>query len=390
MTIRLSVISRGPAVLAAVAAVVFMAACTQAAMKPKDLSFGTEGLTVDVVPTLTAGTPMTDVTLPEAMGGSGDITYSVTPMVPGLAFNPATRVLGGTPTTPGTFPLTYTATTAGGDEATLTLTVKVQSSLVGSFIGSWQSTVGWYEDDEMVGTFTDTLTFTKSRYVMSRSHYMTGITAVDHYWNHSGSWEATDTTITRTWQDDHDDDDDDDTPDQRVRVRKNYLWNEDRTILCVQRWDNPDEELDFRECKWHQGVPSPPPSNLLGTWTGIGDDDNWNIVITPTQFTVSIVADDDGEEYVFTLTGTYQVNHEELFIMLTVEDALHDGESILATDEHWWQGLVSRWAFAPTDNPSRMVVSPHWEELEWIEQDQQWVDSTTYPDGNYWLTVEKQ
>ena len=220
MKTRLSMISRIPAVLAAAVIVIVMAACTQAAVTSKDLSFGTEGLMVAVVPTLTAGTPMADVTLPEAMGGSGDITYSVAPAVPGLAFNPATRVLGGTPTTAGTFPVTYTATTAAGDKATLTFTVKVLSS----FIGTWQSTTDWYEDDEMVGTFTDTLTFTKSRYILSRAHYRTGIKSVDFDDDYAGSWEATDGTIARIWQHNHDDDDD--TPDQRTTVRKNYLWNE--------------------------------------------------------------------------------------------------------------------------------------------------------------------
>ena len=379
MNTRLSMISRIPAVLAA--AVIVMAACTQAAVTSKDLSFGTEGLMVAVVPTLTAGTPMADVTLPEAMGGSGDITYSVAPAVPGLAFNPATRVLGGTPTTAGTFPVTYTATTAAGDKAILTFTVKVLSS----FIGTWQSTTEWYEEDEMVGTFTDTLTFTKSRYIVSRSHYRNESASVDHYWNHGGSWEATDSTITRIWQHNHDDDDD--TPEQRARVRKNYLWNENRTVLCLQHWADEREHLDSPNCELHPRVVSPPPTELLGRWAWIDDHDNWNIVITPTSFTVSIINRDGS---IFTLTGTYEVILEELFIMVTVGDASEDGNSILDTDEHWWKGQVSRWAFAPTDDPARMVVSPHWEEHEWIEQDQQWVNNSEFPDGDYWLTVEKQ
>lgn len=369
-------------VLAAVAAVMVMAACTQAAMKSEDLSFRTEGLMVAVVPTLTAGTPMTNVTLPEAMGGSGDITYTVAPIVPGLVFDPATRVLGGTPTTAGTFPLTYTAKTAAGDEATLEFTVKVQSS----FIGTWQSKVVWEGDDNI---YTDTLTFTKSRYIMSRSHYRTGSSSVDHYWNHSGTWEAMDRTITRTWPHNHDDDDD--TPEERTSVRKNYLWNEDRTVLCVQHWAHTGEELDNQNCERYQRVASPPPTELIGTWTGIEGEDNWSIVITPTQFTVSNGRIEDGRFIGFTLTGTYEVNLEELFIIMTIEDALEDANtSVLDSDEQWWKGQVSRWAFAPTDNPKRMVVSTHYEEHEWLDETKEWIYSTETPNGAYWLTVEKQ
>ena len=75
--------SRMPMVFVAVAAVMVLAACSEATKTSKGLGFGTEGLMVAVVPTLTAGTPMTAVTLPEADGGSGTVTYSVTPMVPG-------------------------------------------------------------------------------------------------------------------------------------------------------------------------------------------------------------------------------------------------------------------------------------------------------------------
>ena len=386
MKTRSSAIISVSAVLAAVVAVMVMTDCTQAATTSKDLSFGIKDLMVAVVPTLTAGTPMADVTLPEAKGGSGDTTYRVTPMVPGLAFDPATRVLGGTPTAAGTFPLTYTARTADGDEATLSFTVTVRSS----FIGTWQSMSEWEEDGRLVGTFTDTLTFTKSRYILNRSFYRTGETSTEDTWDHGGSWEATDRTITRIWQHNHDDDDE--TPEQLTRVQKNYLWNEDRTVLCVEHWTDDREHLDSPQCELYRRVASRPPAELLGEWTGIWGNDNWNIVITPTQFTVSNGRiEEDGRFIGFTLTGTYEVNLEELFILVTIEDALEDGNtSVLEFDEQWRKGQVSRWAFAPTDDPDRIVVSTHWEEHEWLEQTQEWIYSTETPYGAYWLTVEKQ
>lgn len=96
---------------------------------------------------VTAGMPMTAVTLPEARGGSGVPTYHLAPPVPGLSFESATRTLSGTPTTAGAYALTYTATTPDGAEASLRFTVEVLSS----FIGTWQSHSDWWQDDGAVG-----------------------------------------------------------------------------------------------------------------------------------------------------------------------------------------------------------------------------------------------
>ena len=381
---RFLVFSRVAMAFVAVVAVMVLAACTEAARTSKGLSFGTEGLMVAVVPTLTAGTPMDDVTLPEAKGGSGTLTYSVMPTVPGLSFDPATRVLRGTPTVAGAYPLTYTATTSGGAKASLNFTVEVVSSLA----GTWGATYDWYDDGRMLGTFTDTLTFTKSRYILQRSHYMTGNTSVYSDWIHSGRWESTENTVTRIWMHDHDDNDE--TPEVLTRVRKNYLWNEGRATLCMQHWADDQERVDQSDCDSYERVTSPPPAELLGKWTETSDgDDKWTIVLMRTQFTAAYGhTEEDGAFIGFTLTGTYEVNQEELFILVTVVDAVEDGESILDTDERWWKGQVSRWAFAPTDSPTRMVVSKHWEEQDWV--DQAWVDNPEHPYGGYWLTVEKE
>ena len=57
---------------------------------------------------------MASLVLPEAMGGSGNYTYSMTDAddtafdVAGLDFTAATRTLSGTPTTDGTYPVKYT------------------------------------------------------------------------------------------------------------------------------------------------------------------------------------------------------------------------------------------------------------------------------------------
>ena len=75
--------------------------------------------------------PIPPFTLPQATGGNGDITYTLTPAIPGLTLDADTGVLTGTPTTQA--PLaTYTLTAADSDmttgtsdEATFTFEVVV-------------------------------------------------------------------------------------------------------------------------------------------------------------------------------------------------------------------------------------------------------------------------
>lgn len=72
-----------------------------------------------------------DLTLPEASGGNGSLSYSLTPTIPGLTFDTVSRRLKGTLTKYGRYELTYQATdsdanTAESDAATLTFTIAVQ------------------------------------------------------------------------------------------------------------------------------------------------------------------------------------------------------------------------------------------------------------------------
>ena len=72
------------------------------------------------------------LTLPEATGGNGAITYSLSPTTPaGITFTAATRVLAGTPTgrfTSTTF--TYTAEDADGTTVDLTFTIVVTATAI--------------------------------------------------------------------------------------------------------------------------------------------------------------------------------------------------------------------------------------------------------------------
>ena len=63
--------------------------------------------------------------LPDASGGSGSYVYSLTPDVPGLIFNDATRMLSGTPSTFGIYEMVYTAVDSDHDMDFATLEFKV-------------------------------------------------------------------------------------------------------------------------------------------------------------------------------------------------------------------------------------------------------------------------
>ena len=78
-----------------------------------------------------------NVTLPEALGGFGDLEYSVTGLPAGATFNPATRVLGGFARVVGNTEVTYTVT----DDVTSVertfdiVTASIQSAVAGNFAG---------------------------------------------------------------------------------------------------------------------------------------------------------------------------------------------------------------------------------------------------------------
>ena len=66
-------------------------------------------------------------TFPAAAGGNGDLRYRIATRVPGLSFDPATRVLSGTPSTAGAYQVLYTVADADGDAALMAVSVTISS-----------------------------------------------------------------------------------------------------------------------------------------------------------------------------------------------------------------------------------------------------------------------
>ena len=69
--------------------------------------------------------PISALTLPLATGGDSPLSYRLTPAVPGLRFNTATRVLSGTPDKVDTHAMVYRVTDKDGDSATLRFTITI-------------------------------------------------------------------------------------------------------------------------------------------------------------------------------------------------------------------------------------------------------------------------
>ena len=94
------------------APVALVALATLAALgcaAPTPVGPPTFGATVDDPEPYTVDEEITPLVLPAATGGSGALTYSLTPEIPGLEFDAGARELRGTPTETGTYDMTYTA-----------------------------------------------------------------------------------------------------------------------------------------------------------------------------------------------------------------------------------------------------------------------------------------
>ena len=118
---------------------------------------GSDGGEVDQFPTFrtavapgdqtyTAGTAIDTLTLPEAISGNAPLTYSLAPNVPGLTFNATMRRLTGTPSTLGSYAMTYTVTDEDGDTDALRFSIGVSDEMgslgdcyVGLLVGIGQS-----------------------------------------------------------------------------------------------------------------------------------------------------------------------------------------------------------------------------------------------------------
>ena len=112
--------------IAIVCAALLIGGCKEA-VPPPSVSFITQKPMIEI-PALMEGVAMSSVTLAAAIGGSGELTYSLKPEVPGLTFSATRRVLSGTPTAAGSYAMTYAATDTRDVTASLRFTITVQAA----------------------------------------------------------------------------------------------------------------------------------------------------------------------------------------------------------------------------------------------------------------------
>ena len=86
--------------------------------------------------TYAVGTAIADLVLPEASGGDAPLTYSVSALPAGLAFDDSTRTLAGTPTEASTLTVMYTVTDNDDDTAALSFSITVNSALGSEAVGA--------------------------------------------------------------------------------------------------------------------------------------------------------------------------------------------------------------------------------------------------------------
>ena len=115
-----------------------------------------EGAMIDDIE-VTVNTDLDAVTLPEASGGEGDISYAAEGLPAGVSFDAATRTVSGAPTEEGTAEVSYTAT-AGDESVSLTFTITVNppmaidlSNLFGAAPAGKANPASEHEDEPATG-----------------------------------------------------------------------------------------------------------------------------------------------------------------------------------------------------------------------------------------------
>ena len=114
-----------PVALIAVATLAALGCAAPTPVGPTPVGPPTFGATVDDPEPYTVDEEITPLVLPAATGGTGTLTYSLIPEIPGLAFDAGARELSGTPTETGTYDMTYTARDEKDRTATLEFTITV-------------------------------------------------------------------------------------------------------------------------------------------------------------------------------------------------------------------------------------------------------------------------
>ena len=367
-----------------------------------DVRFPAGKLTISL-PTMFVGTAVTE-SLPEAMGGKEGLVYSLSPDVPGLTFDAATRVLSGTPNTPGTYNMTYTAkdSATGGTMESVTFTIAVEPMALTteeSLIGTWTATAKWIDDDRQYRE-TWTLTFTPDRAILDTTIEVDGM--LENQWFGQSAWSERNGVVTRTWYEWD--------PEERrfleepLVLDKEYYWgNSERTELLMNEWSDDEPTDNF---VWYTRVQDAVPHSLVGTWLFKAservtmDDEGLDRLSLNADGTFeqrsTRTTKLDGETVVrvSTYSGNWEHDPQSYSMWLTGvdytvivnEEPDEDAQRVL---REIYVGHRLRARYAATDVQSVLRLS--WIELEqqWNRETMGWEPNERFPLGNYHLFMTR-
>ena len=278
-----------------------------------------------------------------------------------------------------------------------------------ALIGTWQ-TVHEERDDNgnVTATTTFALTFTKTRAILLHTERDSDGKIIEADWCQceSATWEANNSTITKTrvpWLEDAPNPYNDELGfwgSEKISVDRDYVFVDDaKTVLLIHPWEGHEATETFER---YTRIENPIPSgSATGMWEGEVDWPRGPDEELITRWTFSF-GESFTEHALETRTATGAPTTLEEFIVNG--SAIHDTEDYVfsvTVESHTrtidgapantriLPGHVLRYAYAPTGNPDEIAVSLWWSEQDYDPETQTWIDRETsadrpiFADGRY-------
>ena len=247
-----------------------------------------------------------------------------------------------------------------------------------SLHGTWRRSGAWTNDEDETIESIDIITFTASRSISDGVEFNDDNNEVLDTWTWSAGWidHVSGGSATRI------------EPGHSAVVKQYVIAGD---LLAINHWGDNEPREDFAVfTRVHD-----PIADLVGRWNLDYEDDDeaFNVKITIGDdgsfhrvFTLEKTSDEDRIKS-HTVTGTYELDTAEKFIFVTITETLFDGE--LGDDPFWRSGEILRFAYAPSNNPTQILMSNPWSEQEYDHDQGMKVDNPEFPYGDYWERLTK-
>lgn len=251
-----------------------------------------------------------------------------------------------------------------------------------SLWGTWQRYTAWEDDEDGWIEQVVTLTLTGTRFIEHIVRFDSNSREILDTWSEQGGWSDNGTTVTKIFFED----------EQEHPVDKHYVIVGD--LLAVDHWGawEPLEELDvFTRVQ-------DPVADLAGRWVQDFEDEDeaWSVSMTVGAdgsfrrvYSLEKTPDEDRLKS-HEITGTYELDTAEKFILVTITSTVGDGELWLSPDYPFWSpGERLRFAYAPSNDPNLIVMSMPWWEQRYDRDQGMKVDRPENRYGAYWDRLTK-